>query len=128
MKNELRETKFSKSEVIGMKDRLDDIKGAINLIQMSVMREINTILDGCKNKTLTFTDDEGDDNLCGDLHFGETNETLQIRNVFKKGAAIALTTDNGEEYYPWEVDIDFPILLDYMVKELERETNDAPMF
>lgn len=107
-------------------DFIKDANGcscAERIIIQTATQKISAILKKCKDKKLAFTDDENGNDLTANVQYEEESETLLVDEVKLINDRIAVVLENGENWHPWEVGIDFITLLMAMADELKREFN-----
>ena len=56
------------------------------------------------------------------LEFGCEADNRLVNNVSLVDDCVVLMDENGENFYPYEVDVPYSTLLSYMVAELKRES------
>ena len=121
--NNDRESNLSKYKIECLIDDAKDIIATERLANHMAEEKVISILKSCSDQILHFTDaDNGDDLTMSVLEFGRELDNRLVNNVSLVDDCVVLMDENGENFYPYEVDVPYSTLLSYMVAELKRES------
>ena len=121
--NNDRESNLSKYKIECLIDDANDIIAAERLANHMAEEKVISILKSCSDQILHFTDaDNGDDLTMTVVEFGCEPDNRLVNNVSLVDDCVVLMDENGENFYPYEVDVPYSTLLSYMVAELKRES------
>ena len=107
--------KIDKIEILGINERVNNIRGALNIIEKATRDEFNGILKLCPNKTFKFTQLL---RLVGKQYTHNSCTDIPIKKVTCNGDCIILIDINGKQHFPFELDLTIYEIVEAMTSEL----------
>ncbi len=119
----MRESNINEIALANLQGRISILSTGLDVIKTKCLEMITEILDTCKDKTLTFSDkDDDDDNFSVNVLVDGNEENVMVRNVhIGDGGLICVTTEDDRDWFIREVHVDYDDLIKYMLDEIKHE-------
>ena len=97
--------KLNRIDIVGINERVNDIRGALNIASNATKAEFKKIINSCPNKTFKFKVEWTDDcdYLVGKQYTHNSETDVPIKEVTYGGDCIILIDYDGKQYFPYEL-------------------------
>ena len=118
--------KLNRMDIVGINERVNDIRGALNIAANATKAEFKKIINSCPNKTFKFKVEWTDDcdYLVGKQYTHNSCTDVPIQKVTCNGDCIILIDYNGKQHFPYQLDLTLFEIVCAMTAELMELTKD----
>jgi hypothetical protein len=98
---------LNRIDIAGINERVNDIRGALNIAAKATRAEFDKIINSCSNNTFKFTAEqsEGWDYLVGKQYTHNSETDVPIKEVTCSDDCIVLIDYDDNQYFPYELDL-----------------------
>ena len=96
---------LNRIDIAGINERVNDIRGALNIAAKATRAEFDKIINACPDKTFKFTAEWSEDYnyLVGKQYTHNSETDVPIKEVTYSGDCIILIDYDGKQYFPYEL-------------------------
>lgn len=119
----MRESNINEVALANLQGRISILSTGLDVIKTKCLDIVKEILNTCKDKTLTFSDkDDDDDNFSVNVLVDGKEENVMVRNVHIGDCGLVfIKTEDDRDWYFYEVHVDYDDLVKYMLDEIKHE-------
>ena len=119
----MRESNINEVALANFQGRISILSTGLDVIRTKCLEMVKEILNTCKDKTLTFSSkDDDDDNFSVNVLVDNKEENIPVRNVhIGDGGLVFIKTEDDRDWYFYEVHVDYDDLVKYMLDEIKYE-------